>query len=151
LTTVQDTEAALRTAQARLNSAQTRLARRKMASPDNGLVQEIYVRRGEYVLPGRPVVSLLPLSHVKIRFFVPETVLGSIAIGDEVSVHCDGCKNDLPGKVTFISQRSEFTPPVIYSLEERSKLVFLIEARTETPRNLRVGQPVDVELREKPK
>jgi HlyD family secretion protein len=57
----------------------------------------------------------------------------------------------LPGKVTFISQRSEFTPPVIYSLEERSKLVYLIEGRTETPRNLRVGQPVDVEFREKPK
>jgi len=151
LTTVQDTEAALRTAQARLNSAQTRLARRKMASPDNGLVQEIYARRGEFVLPGRPVVSLLPLSHVKVRFFVPETVLGSITIGEDVSIHCDGCKEALPGKVTFIAQRSEFTPPVIYSLEERSKLVFLIEARTETPRNLRVGQPVDVELREKPK
>lgn len=151
LTNVQDTEEALRTAQARLNSAETRLAHRKMASPDNGLIQEVYVQRGEYVLAGRPVVSLLPLSHVKIRFFVPEPVLGSITIGDDVLVHCDGCKKDLPGKVTFISQRSEFTPPVIYSLEERSKLVYLIETRTETPSNLRIGQPVDVELGEKAK
>lgn len=148
--TVEDTEAALRTAQARLNSAQTRLARRKLVSPDDGLVQEIYVRRGEYILAGRPVVSLLPLTHVKIRFFVPETVLGSITIDDDISVHCDGCKEDLSGKVTFISQHSEFTPPVIYSLEERSKLVYLIEARTEKPSNLRVGQPVDVRFREKP-
>jgi HlyD family secretion protein len=150
-TTVEDTEAALRTAQARLNSAQTRLARRKLASPDDGLVQEIYIRRGEYVLAGRPVVSVLPLSHVKIRFFVPETVLGGLAVGDDISVHCDGCKEDLPGKVTFISQHSEFTPPVIYSLEERSKLVYLIEARTEKAGNLRVGQPVDVRFTEKPK
>jgi HlyD family secretion protein len=150
-TTVEDTEAAFRTAQARLDSAQTRLARRKLASPDDGLVQEIYFRRGEYVSAGRPVVSLLPLSHVKIRFFIPETVLGGTTIGDDVSVHCDGCKEDFPGKVTFISQHSEFTPPVIYSLEERSKLVYLIEARTETPSSLRVGQPVDVRFTEKPK
>jgi HlyD family secretion protein len=52
--------------------------------------------------------------------------------------------------VTFISQHSEFTPPVIYSLEERSKLVYLIEARTEKPSNLRVGQPVDVRFKERP-
>ena len=40
----------------------------------------------------------------------------------------------------------EFTPPVIYSLEERSKLVFLIEALPVAPANMRVGQPVDVRL-----
>ena len=50
--------------------------------------------------------------------------------------------------MTFISRTSEFTPPVIYSLDERSKLVFLIEARTETPGDLRVGQPVDVHFAE---
>ena len=46
----------------------------------------------------------------------------------------------------FIARQSEFTPPVIYSLDERSKLVFLIEACTETPGDLRVGQPVDVSV-----
>jgi len=55
---------------------------------------------------------------------------------------------DVPARVTFISRTSEFTPPVIYSLDERSKLVFLIEARTDTPADLRVGQPVDVRLGE---
>ena len=68
-----------------------------------------------------------------MRFFVPETVLPKIALGDAVTIHCDGCQPTLPAQVTFISRSSEFTPPVIYSLEERSKLVFLIEARTETP------------------
>jgi HlyD family secretion protein len=52
-------------------------------------------------------------------------------------------------KVTFISRQSEFTPPVIYSLDERSKLVYLIEARTGTPGDLRVGQPVDVRFTER--
>jgi HlyD family secretion protein len=146
--TVDDAEAALRTAQARLASAQTRLARRKVASPVSGSLQQIYYRPGELVPAGRPVVSLLPPGNIKIRFFVPETALAKVALGQAVTVHCDGCKADVSAKVTFISRTSEFTPPVIYSLDERSKLVFLIEARTETPSDLRVGQPVDVRFAE---
>ena len=141
---VEDAEAALRTAEARVASAQTRLARRRVASPVTGAVQQIYYRPGEVVPAGRPVVSLLPPGNIKIRFFVPEAVLPKVALGDAVTIHCDGCRNDIPAKVTFISRSSEFTPPVIYSVDERSKLVFLIEARTETPDGLRVGQPVDV-------
>jgi HlyD family secretion protein len=96
---------------------------------------------------GRPVVSLLPPGNIKIRFFVPEALLPTIALGLGVTIQCDGCKA-VPAKVTFISRTSEFTPPVIYSQDERSKLVFLIKARTETPGELRVGQPVDVKLAE---
>jgi HlyD family secretion protein len=143
---LEDAEAALRTAEARLATAQTRLARRKASSPVTGAVQQIYYRPGELVPAGRPVVSLLPPGNVKIRFFVPEATLPKFALGDAVSIHCDGCKADVPARVTFISRTSEFTPPVIYSLDERSKLVFLIEARTDTPGDLRVGQPVDVKF-----
>ena len=141
-----DAEAALRTAQARLNSAQTRLARRRAASPATGTVQQIYYRPGELVPAGRPVVALLPPGNIKLRFFVPEPALPKIALGDHVTIRCDGCRNDLTARVTFISRSSEFTPPVIYSQEERAKLVYLVEARTETPEALRVGQPVSVTL-----
>jgi HlyD family secretion protein len=146
--TFEDAEAAQRTAAARLATAQTRLARRKAASPVAGSVQQIYYRPGELVPAGRPVVSLLPPGNIKVRFFVPETSLAKIALGDNVTIHCDGCKEDVAAKVTFISRSSEFTPPVIYSLDERSKLVYLIEARTDTPSELRVGQPVDVRFPE---
>jgi len=146
--TLEDAEAALRTAEARLASAQTRLARRKASSPVTGTVQQIYYRPGEQVPAGRPVVALLPPGNIKIRFFVPEAVLPKITLGQAVSIHCDGCKAPVPAKVTFISRTTEFTPPVIYSQDERSKLVFLIEARTETPGELRVGQPVDVKVAE---
>jgi HlyD family secretion protein len=141
---VDDAEAALRTAEARLLSAETRLARRKMASPVAGTVQQIYYRPGELVPAGRPVVALLPPANIKIRFFVPQEMVPKIKLGEEVTIRCDGCKRDVPARVTFISRSAEFTPPVIYSLEERAKLVFLIEARTDTPSELRVGQPVDV-------
>jgi HlyD family secretion protein len=143
-----DAEAALRTAQAQLVTAQTRLTRRKMMSPVAGSVQQIYYRPGELVPAGRPVLALLPPGNIKIRFFVPEAELARISLGQPVSVFCDGCKAEVPARVTFISRTAEFTPPVIYSLDERSKLVYLIEARTDMPNELRVGQPVDVRLRE---
>lgn len=139
-----EAEAALRTAEARLNSAQTRLNRRKVFSPVNGSVQQIYYRPGEMVPAGRPVLSLLPPGNIKVRFFVPEATLPKIALGENVQITCDNCRNDIMARVTFISRTSEFTPPVIYSQDERSKLVYLIEARTDTPQNLRVGQPVTV-------
>jgi HlyD family secretion protein len=141
-----DAQQALREAEARLNSAKTRLGRRKVASPATGTIQQIYFRPGEMVPASRPVVALLPPGNVKIRFFVPEATLPKISLGDMVTVRCDGCAPDLSARVSFISRTAEYTPPVIYSLEERAKLVFLIEARPQNPENLRVGQPVTVLL-----
>jgi HlyD family secretion protein len=143
---LEDADATLRTAQARLNSAQTRLDRRTMASPVTGTVQQVYFRPGEMVPAGRPIVALLPPGNLKVRFYVPESVLPRLAYGDQVKVGCDGCAGDLTARVSFIAGAAEFTPPVIYSREERAKLVFLIEALPEKPLDFRVGQPVDVTL-----
>ena len=143
---LEDAEAALRTAEARLNSSQTRLARRRVASPVTGTVQQVYFRRGEVVPTGRPVVALLPPENIKLRFFLSEAMLPKIALGETVGVTCDGCAADLTARVTFIARTAEYTPPVIFSLEERSKLVFLVEARPERPDAFRVGQPVSVTL-----
>ena len=108
--------------------------------------QEVYYREGEMVQAGRPIVSLLPPGNIKVRFFVPQAVLPTVHIGDAVTVRCDGCASDLVARVRFISAQAEFTPPVIYSQEERARLVFRVEAIPERPRDLRVGQPVTVAL-----
>jgi len=78
-------------------------------------------------------------------------MLPMIKIGDAIEVTCDGCAQPVTAKVSFISRSAEYTPPVIYSLEERNKLVFMIEARTDTVDGLRVGQPVSVALKERRK
>jgi len=70
---------------------------------------------------GRPVLSILPPGNIKLRFFVPQALLPRIAPGDAVEVTCDGC-SPLTARVSFISRSAEYTPPVIYSLEERNKL-----------------------------
>jgi len=141
-----DAEAALRTAEARLNSARTRLDRRRVVSPVSGSVQEIYFRVGEMVQAGRPIVSLLPPENVRVRFFVPQAVLPQVHIGDRITISCDGCAKSLTARVNFISAQAEFTPPIIYSQEERARLVFRIEAMPEQPGDMRVGQPVSIAL-----
>jgi HlyD family secretion protein len=101
---------------------------------------------GETAPAGRPVLSLLPPGNLKIRFFAPETILSRVHYGDTVQVSCDACPEGLSAKVTFIASSAEYTPPVIYSREERAKLVYLIEARPTEPDKFRVGQPVSVTL-----
>ena len=136
----------LAAAQARQTASETKLARRKLSSPVSGAVQQVYYRPGEMVPAGRPVLSILPPGNIKLRFFVAQALLPKIALGDTVEVSCDGC-TPLTARVSFIARAAEYTPPVIYSLEERNKLVFMIEARPEKPDGLRVGQPVQVALK----
>jgi HlyD family secretion protein len=144
--TFDDAEASLRQAQANLAWSQTRLARRDAYCPADGTVQQVYYRPGETVSAGRAVVALLPPQNLKLRFFAPETVLPEIKYGEDVTVSCDGCAKGLTAKVSFIARSAEYTPPVIYSLDERAKLVYLIEARPLDPEKFRVGQPVTVTL-----
>jgi len=133
------------TARASLAQAAWRLEQKSVAAPVAGLVQDTYFVEGEWVPAGRPVVSLLPPGNIKVRFYVPEAVLASLSIGKAVQVSCDGC-SPVNGKISYISSQAEYTPPVLYSKESRSKLVFLVEARLDGGA-LRPGQPVDVKPR----
>ena len=135
---------ALRVEEARVNTSQTRLARRIGYAPVSGNVQQIYFREGETVAARRPILSIMPPGNMKIRFYVPETELPKLSIGDNVRISCDNCAADLTARIYFIATSAEYTPPVIYSLDERNKLVYLIQARPSKPDALRVGQPISV-------
>jgi len=142
--TLDSAVSSLRVAEARVKTSQTRLDRRKGFAPIAGTVQQIYFREGEMVQAQRPVLSIMPPGNMKLRFFVPESELPKLAIGDEVRVTCDNCAADLTAKIYFIATTAEYTPPVIYSLDERNKLVYLIQARPSRPDALRVGQPISI-------
>ena len=133
---------------AQLKQQTWRLAQKSASAGKAGLVFDTLYAEGDWVPAGSPVVSLLPPGNVKLRFFVPEAVVGSLAPGRAVEVRCDGCGPPIPAKLSYISPQPEFTPPVIYSNESRSKLVFLIEARPDEKDATRLhpGQPVDVRL-----
>ncbi|MBP2557775.1 HlyD family secretion protein [Neorhizobium galegae] len=141
--TLRQTEESVAAARADLASAEAALARRSVSAPAAGSVETLYYRSGEVVPAGRPIVALLPPENVRIRFFVPETEIAVLSLGQPVRVGCDACR-PADAKVSFIARSAEYTPPEIYSLEERSKLVYRVEAIPADPKALRPGQPVDV-------
>ncbi|HZQ63040.1 MAG TPA: HlyD family efflux transporter periplasmic adaptor subunit [Casimicrobiaceae bacterium] len=125
-----------------------RLAQRAITAPASGLVHDTYYVVGDWVASGSPVVSLLPPHNVKARFFVPETALARVGAGKTVQLQCDACGPAIAARIIFVSDRAEFTPPVLYSKENRAKLVYLVEAKP-SPQDavkLHPGQPVDVTL-----
>ena len=130
---------------ARLAQVEWNLAQKNQISLRNGLIFDTFYYSGEWVPPGRPVLSLLPPENIKIRFFVPEKVVGRLSLGQKVFVSYDGGRT-FSANIDFISPRSEYTPPVIYSSQSRSKLVFMIEAvpGPASAHLLHPGQPVDV-------
>jgi HlyD family secretion protein len=121
------------------------LAQRQVVALTTGRVQDIYFRQGEYAPAMTAVVSVLPPTNVFVRFFVPEADFAAIHQGQKVVIHCDGCGNGLAATITFIASSHEYTPPVIFSNQSRSQLVFKIEARAPGGLKLNPGQPVDVD------
>lgn len=145
---IQAARESLKAAQAQLAQADWVLAQKTQRIPVRSEVADVLYREGEFVPAGAPVVSLLPPQNIKLRFFVPELLLGALRTGQEVTVHCDGCASDLQAKISYVSSTPEYTSPLIYSKETRSSLVFMIEARPAAGQAvaLHPGQPVEVRL-----
>jgi HlyD family secretion protein len=135
----------------RLTQTDWSFLQKRQSAPRAGLVYDTLYREGEWVAAGKPVVALLPPQNIKVRAFVPETRVGSIHYGDKVQVAVDGVRDAFVGKVSYISPRAEYTPPVIYSRETRDKLVFMIEAVFDPAiaADLHPGQPVDLQFESK--
>lgn len=134
-------------AQAVLASALWRLSKRSITAPVHGLVSDVLRHPGDNAGPQAPVIDLLPDGAVKLRLYFPETQIARVKPGTRLAIACDNCRTDLLAEVVYVSQDPEFTPPVIYSLENRQKLVFLVEAReVGDGGNLRPGQIVDARI-----
>jgi ABC-2 type transport system ATP-binding protein len=108
--------------------ARNNLEKAAPKAQQEGRIEVVYYHLGEFVAAGTPVLSFLPQENIKIRFFIPNTVLEQIKLHQVVKIKLKD--RFVEAKVTFISQKAEFTPPVIYSIESREKLVFMVEAYT---------------------
>lgn len=144
-------EAAVAEAEATADLMKWRLAQRELRAESAGIIADIYRFPGDLAGPQAPVLSILPDEGVKLRFFVPEPSYSLLTVGDSVSLSCDNCPDGLRATVSYLATSPEFTPPVIYSLDTRQKLVYLAEARIDgTSDVLKPGQIVDVRLPPEP-
>jgi HlyD family secretion protein len=136
--------AQVRQAEAGLTSAQRQLSDLAPVAPSAGQIEDTMFKPGESVTANAPVVAIVPDGEVKVRFYVPEAQVNAYKPGRRVAIGCDGCRTGMTAMVDFVAARPEYTPPVIYSLDARQKLVFLVEAVPSDPRALVPGQPMDV-------
>jgi HlyD family secretion protein len=139
--------AAVEQARESVRAAEWQLDQRALVAPAAGHVDEILRSSGEIAGPQAPALAFLPDGAVKLKLYVPEAAIAGITPGTTFDVHCDGCPPGTSAIVTYVSHDPEFTPPVIYSLVNRQKLVYLVEA-TPAPGStiLKPGQIVDVDL-----
>jgi HlyD family secretion protein len=131
-------------AQAGLTSALRQLDDLAPVAPSPGRVEDVMARPGETVTAGSPVVAIVPDGQVKVRFYVPQSLVHAYGPGRRVAIACDGCAAGMTATVNFVANQPEYTPPIIYSLDARQKLVFMVEALPSDPRAVLPGQPVDV-------
>ena len=139
-------EQEVKAAQAQADQALWRVDQKTQRTPVAGDVVDVLYREGEWVPAGAAVLTLLPPANIKVRFFLPQVQLGSIAMGQDVQLICDGCGAPIAAKISFIAREAEYTAPLIYSKENRANLVFMVEARpaaADAPR-LHPGQPLEV-------
>ena len=129
-----------------LAQARWRAAQKQQFAASAARVADTFFRVGEWVAAGQPVLALLPPGAIKARFFVPEPELAALATGQAVTLHCDGCGAPIRARIDYIATQAEYTPPVIYSNAQRSRLVFMVEARPDSAdaTRLKPGQPLDV-------
>jgi HlyD family secretion protein len=135
-------------AEAQLAQAAWKVDQKTQRTPVAGDVTDTLYREGEFVPAGSPVVALLPPANIKARFFIPESMLGAIRLGQPVTIQCDGCGEPVNGTISFIAREAEYTAPLIYSKENRATLVFMVEARpvAADARRLHPGQPLEIRL-----
>lgn len=145
--TIRAAENQVRQADSALETAKWRLSKRRIVAQAPGRIGDVIRNPGDVAGPSAPVLSLLPDGAVKLKLYVGEGQFSALSVGRKLAVRCDGCPDDLTATVSYISPEPEFTPPVIYSLERRQKLVYLIEARPDAGAEaLQPGQLVDVVL-----
>lgn len=127
---------------------QWQVDRKEGHANDNGIIFDTYFTKDEFVQAGQPILSLITKKNIKVIFFVPEKMLSNILINQKVKISSDGSPNLATGSINYISNIAQYIPPIIYSREDRTGLVFRVEARIDSPdlNQMHLGQPVTMEL-----
>jgi HlyD family secretion protein len=137
-------EAALAMVRAEADAARIALADRVLVAPISGILDRRFYQVGEVAASGAPVLSLFDPARIKAIFFVPEAARSAMLPGTRLTVSCDGC-NGAIGTVTRVASEPQYTPPILYSRDERARLVFRVEAEVEGAAGLQPGQPVTLD------
>ncbi|HXW06188.1 MAG TPA: HlyD family efflux transporter periplasmic adaptor subunit [Vicinamibacterales bacterium] len=118
----------------------------EVLSPLAGVVTSKLVDAGEIVAARTPLVVVTDLDHAWANVYIDEPVVPTLKLGDAVTLVTDAGQR-LPGTITYISPRAEFTPRNVQTAEERSRLVYRIKVTADNREGiLKPGMPVEAEI-----
>ncbi|MBE0652597.1 MAG: HlyD family efflux transporter periplasmic adaptor subunit [Bacteroidales bacterium] len=134
---------------AQILQLEDQIRRSLIRSPSDGQLLEIFVRKGEMAMAGRPVIKMAELSNLTLRVFIDGNQLSSIKTGDIVIVLYDGKDNMLQteGVISWVSPEAEFTPKIIQTREERVNLVYAVKVQVPNNGSLKIGMPGEIQLK----
>lgn len=144
---IREQAARVQASEATIKKLSWELSQKTAYAPVNGVVFDTFFKKGEFVPAGQAILAMLAPKNIYLIFYVPEPLLSSIKVGQQVTMNCDGCKSQT-ATIYFISPNEEYTPPVIFTKTSRHKLVYRVEAKipTNEAANFHPGQPIDVTL-----
>ena len=139
----------LSTADVQLSQMRDQLAKCHIKAPLSGVVLEKYAERGEFTAPGKPLFKMADTRQMFIRAYVTSSQLQNIRVGQQATVFADygdGQKKGYDGTVTWISDRSEFTPKTILTDDERADLVYAVKVAIPNDGYVKIGMYGEVKF-----
>ena len=136
--------AELTVSESKKSTLNEQIRRSSVLSPLNGTIIEKYSEAGEITAAGKPLVKIADLSVMKLKVYVSGAQLGTIKIGKQCTVRIDNGKKgytSLPGIISYISDKAEFTPKIIQTKEERVILVYAVDIEMKNDGTLKSGMP----------
>jgi HlyD family secretion protein len=129
--------------------AQSQLGKTVIAAPLTGTVLTKSIEVGELATPGRPIATLVDLTGVELKIYIPEADIGKLRLGNEARVLTDAFADRyLDARVSRVDSQAQFTPRDIHMPDERTRLVFGVTLALDNPQGqLKPGMPADAWVR----
>jgi HlyD family secretion protein len=127
-------QSTIKNAEAQVDRVQSILHDLVLISPRNGRVQYQFLRTGEVVAAGAPIMTILDLTDVYMTIFLPAAQAGKLEIGGEARLVLDPLPQYvIPAKVSFVAADAQFTPKTVETKDEREKLMFRVKLKIDQP------------------
>jgi HlyD family secretion protein len=134
-------------ARAALDAARATASDLVLEAPSSGVILGRHVDPGEVIAAGTPTVTLGRTTEPWVRVYVPASALHALAVGQSVTVTVPGLERELPGRITTINDRAEFTPRVALTEDERADQMFGVRVDVRGETTLKPGMPATVRFR----
>jgi len=133
----------------RVAQIEDQLKRASIVNPVSGTVITQYAEEGEITAPGKALYKIADLSHLLLRAYLSGNQLAQVKLGQTVTVLVDDGKGgyrEMPGVITWISDKAEFTPKTIQTKEERVNLVYAVKIKVKNDGLLKIGMYAEMKI-----